>query len=127
MRSPVFMCSSADSVFQIAAHEDIVPCEQLYDYCRKARAILQGEWGVGRVIARPFVGTSGNYTRTPHRHDFSLEPPKDTMLDLLKMAGKEVLGVGKIHDIFAAKGLTDFVFTQNVYILKFSPSLAKST
>ena len=80
--------TSADSVFQIAAHEDLVPCEQLYDYCRKARAILQGEWGVGRVIARPFVGTSGNYTRTPHRHDFSLEPPKDTMLDLLKKAGK---------------------------------------
>lgn len=104
--------TSADSVFQIAAHEDLVPCEQLYDYCRKARAILQGEWGVGRVIARPFVGTSGNYTRTPHRHDFSLEPPKDTMLDLLKKAGKEVLGVGKIHDIFAAKGLTDFVFTE---------------
>ena len=67
--------TSADSVFQIAAHEDVVPVETLYDYCRKAREILQGEHGVGRVIARPFTGTSGNYTRTPRRHDFSLLPP----------------------------------------------------
>ncbi|MCR5656673.1 MAG: phosphopentomutase [Butyrivibrio sp.] len=105
--------TSADSVFQIAAHEDVVPLETLYEYCHIAREMLQGDMGVGRVIARPFVGTSGNYTRTPHRHDYSLEPPKDTMLDLLKNAGKEVLGVGKIRDIFEGKGLTEFVFTES--------------
>lgn len=103
--------TSADSVFQIAAHEDVVPLETLYDYCKKAREMLQGEHGVGRVIARPFVGTSGNYTRTSHRHDYSLLPPKTTMLDQLKAAGKDVLAVGKINDIFAGKGITDFVYT----------------
>ena len=103
--------TSADSVFQIAAHEDVVPLETLYDYCKKARQMLQGEHGVGRVIARPFVGTSGNYTRTSHRHDYSLLPPKTTMLDQLKAAGKDVLAVGKINDIFAGKGITDFVYT----------------
>ncbi len=105
--------TSADSVFQIAAHEDVVPLETLYEYCHIAREMLQGDLGVGRVIARPFVGTSGNYTRTPHRHDYSLEPPKTTMLDQLKAAGKEVLGVGKIRDIFEGKGLTEFVFTES--------------
>ena len=95
--------TSADSVFQIAAHEDVVPVEELYDICRTARKILVGEHGVGRVIARPFIGTSGNYTRTSHRHDFSLEPPKTTMLDQLKAAGKDVLAVGKINDIFAGR------------------------
>ncbi len=104
--------TSADSVFQIAAHEEIVPLEKLYEYCKIAREMLQGDMGVGRVIARPFVGKDGNYTRTAHRHDFSLEPPRDTMLDLLKAAGKDVLGVGKIHDIFAGKGLTEFVFSE---------------
>ena len=103
--------TSADSVFQIAAHEDIVPCEELYDICRMARSILTGKHGVGRVIARPFIGTSGNYTRTPRRHDFSLEPPKDTMLDVLKDNGKDVIGIGKIHDIFAGKGLTEYTYT----------------
>lgn len=103
--------TSADSVFQIAAHEDIVPCEELYDICRTARAILQGKHGVGRVIARPFIGTSGNYTRTPRRHDFSLEPPRDTMLDVLKENKKDVIGIGKIHDIFAGKGLTEYTYT----------------
>ncbi len=103
--------TSADSVFQIAAHEDVVPLEELYDACRKAREILQGEHGVGRVIARPFVGTSGNYTRTPNRHDFSLVPPRDTMLDLIKKDGKSVLSVGKIYDIFAHRGTTEHVFT----------------
>lgn len=103
--------TSADSVFQLAAHEEIVPLETLYDYCKKARELLQGEHGVGRVIARPFVGTSGNYTRTAHRHDYSLLPPRTTMLDLIKAAGKDVLAVGKIHDIFAGKGITDFVYT----------------
>ena len=103
--------TSADSVFQIAAHEDVVPLEELYDICRKARKILVGKHGVGRVIARPFVGTSGNYTRTPHRHDFSLEPTSVTMLDQLKAAGKDVLAVGKINDIFAGKGITEYVYT----------------
>ena len=98
--------TSADSVFQIAAHEDVVPPEQLYEYCRIARKILQGEHGVGRVIARPFIGTSGQYTRTPRRHDFSLEPPKQTMLDAITEAGQDVIAVGKIHDIFAGRGMT---------------------
>jgi phosphopentomutase len=104
--------TSADSVFQIAAHEDVVPVETLYEYCRIARDILQGEHGVGRVIARPFIGTSGQYTRTPKRHDFSLEPPAVTMLDQLKDAGRDVIAVGKIKDIFAGKGITDFVYTK---------------
>ncbi len=103
--------TSADSVFQIAAHEDIVPPEELYDTCRSARAILTGRHGVGRVIARPFIGTSGNYTRTSRRHDFSLEPPKDTMLDVLSANGKDVIGIGKIHDIFAGRGLTEYTYT----------------
>lgn len=103
--------TSADSVFQIAAHEDVVPVETLYEYCRKAREILQGEHGVGRVIARPFTGTGGNYTRTPRRHDFSLEPPAVTMLDQLKAAGKDVISVGKIKDIFAGRGITEYVYT----------------
>ncbi len=103
--------TSADSVFQIAAHEDIVPCEQLYEYCRIARKILTGEHGVGRVIARPFIGADGNYERTPRRHDFSLLPPGDTMLDVLKNKGKDVIAVGKINDIFAGKGITEYVYT----------------
>ena len=97
--------TSADSVFQIAAHEDIVPLEDLYEYCRIAREILQGEHGVGRVIARPFTGTSGNYARTTNRHDFSLVPPKTTMMDLLAAEGFETKGVGKIYDIFSGKRL----------------------
>lgn len=103
--------TSADSVFQIAAHEEVVPCEQLYEYCRIARDILQGEHGVGRVIARPFIGTSGNYTRTSNRHDFSLIPTGDTMLDLISDAGMDVIAVGKIHDIFAGKGMTEYTYT----------------
>lgn len=103
--------TSADSVFQIAAHEEVVPLETLYAYCKAAREMLQGEHGVGRVIARPFVGTSGNYTRTPHRHDYSLLPPKPTMLDMLKDAGRDVIAVGKINDIFAGRGITEFVYT----------------
>ena len=103
--------TSADSVFQIAAHEDVVPCEKLYEYCRIAREILTGEHGVGRVIARPFIGTSGNYERTPRRHDFSLLPPGDTLLDVLKSKGKDVIAVGKINDIFAGKGITEFTYT----------------
>ena len=103
--------TSADSVFQIAAHEDIVPPEELYEYCRIAREILVGEHGVGRVIARPFEGSAGNYRRTPRRHDFSILPPSDTMLDILKKAGKAVIAVGKIKDIFAGKGITEAVYT----------------
>ncbi len=105
--------TSADSVFQIAAHEEVVPVEQLYEYCRIAREILQGEHGVGRVIARPFVGTcSGAFTRTANRHDFSIEPPQVTMLDQLKAAGRDVIAVGKINDIFAGKGITEYVYTK---------------
>ena len=96
--------TSADSVFQIAAHEAVVPPEQLYQYCRIARRILQGEHAVGRVIARPFTG-DWPFTRTARRHDFSLTPPGDTMLDVLQNAGLDVIGVGKIYDIFAGKGL----------------------
>ena len=103
--------TSADSVFQIAAHEDVVPLEQLYEYCRQAREMLVGEYGVGRVIARPFVGESGNYTRTSNRHDFSLLPPKPTMLDDLQAAGYTTIGVGKIKDIFAGKGISEYVYT----------------
>lgn len=103
--------TSADSVFQIAAHEDIVPVEQLYEYCRIARKLLVGKHGVGRVIARPFVGESGNFTRTSRRHDFSLEPPAVTMLDIISEEGYEVRSVGKIIDIFAERGITDYVRT----------------
>ena len=104
--------TSADSVFQIAAHESIVPCEQLYEYCHIAREILQGEHGVGRVIARPFIGPKdGPYTRTSNRHDYSILPPKTTMLDQLKEAGKDVIAVGKIQDIFVGKGITEYTYT----------------
>lgn len=96
--------TSADSVFQIAAHESIVPPEKLYEYCRIAREILTGDYAVGRVIARPFEGEFP-FSRTPRRHDFSLTPPKDTMLDILKNNGKDVIGIGKIYDIFARKGI----------------------
>ncbi len=103
--------TSADSVFQIAAHEDIVPPEQLYEYCRIARKLLQGKHGVGRVIARPFVGTgAGAFKRTSNRHDFSLEPPKETMLDALCKAGLDSIAVGKIFDIFAGRGTTEHVY-----------------
>ena len=105
--------TSADSVFQIAAHEEIVPPEQLYEYCRVARKLLTGKHGVGRVIARPFVGMSGAYKRTSNRHDFSLEPPAETLLDAVKKAGKASIGVGKIHDIFAGQGLTEYVYNKS--------------
>ena len=103
--------TSADSVFQIAAHEDLVPPEQLYEYCRIARKILTGEHGVARVIARPYTGEWPHFERTPRRHDFSLEPTGTTMLDVLKEAGQDVLSIGKIYDIFAHRGITDHVFT----------------
>ena len=105
--------TSADSVFQIAAHEDVVPLAELYEDCRIARRILRGKHGVGRVIARPFIGSgNGNYTRTANRHDFSLEPPRKTMLDAFKDAGLDSLAVGKIFDIFAGEGTTEHVYTK---------------
>ncbi len=103
--------TSADSVLQIAAHESVVPVETLYEYCRAARKICRGPWAVGRVIARPFEGKPGGFTRTARRHDFSLEPPAPTMLDRILDAGQSVLAVGKIHDIFAGKGISEFVYT----------------
>ena len=99
--------TSADSVFQIAAHVDVIPLERLYDMCRQAREILRGEHEVGRVIARPFEGEPGAFKRTPDRHDFSVLPPHETMCDLVAGAGQEVRGVGKIKDIFAGSGVTD--------------------
>ena len=104
--------TSADSVFQIAAHEDIVPLEQLYEYCKIARKMLVGKNGVGRVIARPFIGKYP-FERTANRHDFSLEPASDTMLDVLKNAGLDVISVGKINDIFAGKGVTESNLTKS--------------
>ena len=98
--------TSADSVFQIAAHEDIVPVEKLYEYCEIARKILVGKHGVGRVIARPFNGEYP-YTRTANRHDFSLLPPADTMLNILQHAGYDTISVGKIYDIFAGSGISE--------------------
>ena len=106
--------TSADSVFQVAAHEELVPLEELYEACRKARAILRGKHGVGRVIARPFVGNAADgFRRTSNRHDFSLEPPKQTMLDAISRAGLDCLAVGKIHDIFAGQGDTEHIFNKS--------------
>lgn len=98
--------TSADSVLQIAAHEKVVPIEQLYEYCEIARKICKDEWGVGRIIARPFEGEFPNYNRTSRRHDYSIEPPKTTMLDVLEENNYEVIGIGKIHDIFTGRGVT---------------------
>ena len=105
--------TSADSVFQIAAHESVVPLEELYRYCRIAREMLMGEHGVGRVIARPFIGEYPNFTRTSNRHDFSIKPPKVTMLDQLKEKNFDVIAVGKINDIFVGQGITEAVRTKN--------------
>lgn len=105
--------TSADSVFQIAAHEDVIPPEELYDMCRKARMLLTGEHRVARVIARPFIGKPGSFTRTPNRKDFSVEPPEKTLLDLAKEQGFDVIGVGKIVDIFSGRGITEWVHTEN--------------
>ena len=106
--------TSADSVFQVAAHEELVPLEELYEACHKARKILRGKHGVGRVIARPFVGDAVNgFKRTSNRHDYSLEPPARTMLDAIKDAGLASIAVGKIHDIFAGQGDTEFVFNKS--------------
>ena len=104
--------TSADSVFQIAVCEDIVSDEELYNYCKIARKILVGKYAVGRVIARPFIkDENGNFIRTARRHDFSLEPPGDTLLDVLKRHGKDTIAVGKIYDIFAHRGMSEHYFT----------------
>lgn len=105
--------TSGDSVFQIAAHEEIVPLEELYEICRTAREILRGEHEVSRVIARPFVGTPGNFVRTPNRHDYSVKPPGPTVLDHLKNSGFMVHAVGKINDIFDGEGISSAVHTSD--------------
>lgn len=106
--------TSADSVFQVAAHEELIPLEELYDACRKARLLLTGKYGVGRVIARPYVGNAEEgFRRTSRRHDFSLEPPAKTMLDAIREKGLDSIAVGKIFDIFAGRGTTEHVFNQS--------------
>ena len=106
--SPI-VYTSADSVFQIAAHEEVIPLEELYRMCRAAREILQGRHRVGRVIARPFVGLPGSFRRTKNRHDYAIEPPPGMLLDRLVERGVFTYGVGKIRDIFCGRGLSDFV------------------
>jgi phosphopentomutase len=104
--------TSADSVFQVAAHEEVVPVEQLYEICSKAREIFAGEHNVARVIARPFVGTLGSFRRTYNRRDFSVKPPRPTVLDALCGAGYSVIGIGKIGDIFAYQGISKSIHTE---------------
>lgn len=104
--------TSADSVFQIAAHEDIVPVEELYEYCRIARDLLTGDHGVGRVIARPFHTEGGVFKRSDKRHDYSLEPPRVTAMDVIKASGLDVVAIGKITDIFASRGVTETIYTK---------------
>jgi phosphopentomutase len=111
-RKPI-VYTSADSVFQIACHEDIIPVDQLYQMCQRAREILTGDDGVARVIARPFVGKPGFFKRTERRKDFSLAPPEDTILDIMKQNGFQVFGIGKIEDLFAGKGLTEAIHTKS--------------
>lgn len=105
--------TSADSVFQIAAHEDVIPVPKLYEICETARKILTGKYGVARVIARPFIGANGSYTRTKNRKDFSLPPTGDTILDLAKAKGFDVVAIGKIEDIFEHRGITHSDHTTN--------------
>lgn len=103
--------TSADSVFQVAANEEVIPVEELYRFCRIAREQLTGKYGVARVIARPFVPAEGGFVRTKNRHDFSMAPPKETMLNRISESGMEVAAVGKIYDIFAGRGITRHVYT----------------
>ena len=119
--------TSADSVFQVAAHEEFIGLEELYDACHKARNILRGKHGVGRVIARPFVGDSeSGFKRTSNRHDYSLEPASDTMLDAIKAAGLQSIAVGKIHDIFAGYGDTEYVYNKsNTHGMEHASNYAK--
>lgn len=109
----VIVYTSADSVFQIASHEDVVPLDELYKMCQIAREMLDGEHAVARVIARPFVGEPGSFARTPNRRDFSLIPPYDTVLNKIKNKGLDVIGVGKIEDIFCGQGITEAVHTKD--------------
>lgn len=104
--------TSADSVFQVAAHEDVVPVAKLYEYCEIARKILCGDHAVGRVIARPFTGVYPDFTRTTNRHDFALAPPEKTMLDYIKEQNLDVIAIGKINDIFAGHGITESIKTK---------------
>lgn len=113
LEGSLIVYTSGDSVFQIAAHEDVTPIDELYEYSKIARKILTGDYAVGRVIARPFAGEYPNYKRTPNRKDFALEPPKITMLNQLETNGFEVIGIGKINDIFVGKGITRSIKTQN--------------
>jgi phosphopentomutase len=110
--SPI-VYTSGDSVFQIAAHEDVVPIAELYRMCEIARRLLDGPNRVGRVIARPFTGTPGNFRRTERRHDYAVEPPRPMLLDVLAERGVPVLGVGKIHDIYNGRGVENFLTTKN--------------
>jgi len=109
----VILYTSADSVFQIASHEDVVPIEELHHICKVSREMLKGEHAVARVIARPFIGDEGNYKRTKNRKDFSIKPHKKTMLDFIKEAGQEVVAIGKIEDIFAGEGVTKTIHTSS--------------
>src|SRR5580693_6660727 len=110
--SPI-VYTSADSVFQVAAHEDVIPLFELYKICETAREILRGPYEVGRVIARPFTGEPGHYTRTPNRHDYAVAPPKGMLLDKLAERGVEVYSVGKIFDVFLGRGINDHVLTKS--------------
>lgn len=107
----LILYTSADSVFQLAAHEEIVPLPRLYEICQIARNLLQNEYGVGRVIARPFIGQPGNFTRTANRRDFSLQPPHDTIMDLLTKSSFNTLAIGKIYDLYAQRGFTSKIKT----------------
>ena len=118
--------TSADSVLQIAAHEDLIPVTQLYEYCEIARRIMTGEHGVGRIIARPYTGVYPNFTRTHNRRDFSLEPTGTTVLDVIKSAGQDVIAVGKIEDIFAGRGITEAIHTSgNADGMRMTEEIAK--
>src|SRR5207245_8731914 len=105
--------TSGDSVFQIATHEEVVPIAELYRMCEIAREILDGPHRVGRVIARPFTGTPGNFTRTSRRHDYAVDPPKPMLMDVLKEKSVPVFGIGKIHDIYNGRGLQQYVTTKS--------------
>ena len=105
--------TSGDSVFQIAAHEDVIPISELYRMCEVARRILDGKHRVGRVIARPFTGSEGNFVRTSRRHDYAVDPPRPMLLDVLKERGVPVFGIGKIHDIYNGRGVEDYVTTKS--------------
>jgi len=116
-------------VFQIAAHEDVIPIAELYRECEIARALLDGPNRVGRVIARPFTGEAGNFRRTERRHDYAVEPPRPTLLDVLADRGVPVFGVGKIHDIYKGRGVKDYVTTKNNAdgMAKISETLSRRT